>query len=111
MSGRTSGETDLAAMLATLDVEVRTGTYAYATSPTRDPTFDGLATARIDEVHSVTYVLPMDTARAHGLHVVFEAAWLTLTMHSALHAVGGAVLLFAAAFVLRRALWNWRPWL
>lgn len=82
------GETDLATLLATLDVEVRDGVYAYATTPRRDPALDALAAARIDDTAGVTYILPMDAARARGIAPGFEAAWLTLTVHSALHAVG-----------------------
>ena len=83
-----SGETDLATMLATLDVEVREGTYVYATTQTRDAALDALAVARIDETSVVTYVLPVHVARTHGIAFAFETAWLTLTVHSALHAVG-----------------------
>ena len=36
----------------------------------------------------MTLVLPAETAREAGLTPVFEAAWLTLAVHSSLEAVG-----------------------
>ena len=81
-----AGETDLAAMLASLDVERRPGTFAFVTGD--HPTFAASAVASISESEGTTWVLPVDVARAAGADVEFEAAWLTLTVHSALDAVG-----------------------
>lgn len=83
-----SGETDLAAILASLDVDVRDGTYVYAFRGTRDAALDALAAARIDEAKGVTYVIALAHANAHGIASQFPAAWLTLTTHTALHGVG-----------------------
>lgn len=83
-----SGETDLARMLATLDVDARPGTFAFVSVAAHDAALDALASARIDEAEGVTYVMPADAARARGVDAPFEAAWLTLRVHSALHAVG-----------------------
>lgn len=81
-----AGETDLAAMLATLDVERRPGTFAFVSSD--DPTFAAEAQAMVHEAQGTTWVVPIAVAREAGVDVEFEAAWLTLTVHSALEAVG-----------------------
>jgi uncharacterized protein len=40
------------------------------------------------EAEGETVILPVAAARAAGLPVAFEAAWITLEVHSALEAVG-----------------------
>lgn len=84
MSG---GETNLAKMLATLQVERRPGTYAYVLFETRPPDLDGVA-ALIEEREGTTIVVPLEIAKIRGWKIVFEAAWLTLEVHSSLEAVG-----------------------
>lgn len=81
-----AGETDLARMLATLDVERRSGTFTFVSGD--HPEFSAIAEAMIAETEGMTYVIPADVAREAGVEVEFEAAWLTLTVHSALEAVG-----------------------
>ena len=81
-----AGETDLARMLATLDVERRPGTFAFVSGD--HPKFAAVASARIEEAEGTTWVVPIDVARDAGIDDEFEAAWLTLTVHSALEAVG-----------------------
>jgi uncharacterized protein len=80
------GETDLDRMLATLDVERRPGTYTFVTGEW--PQLAPHASASIVEAEGTTHVVEADVARAAGAPVEFEAAWLTLTVHSALEAVG-----------------------
>jgi hypothetical protein len=80
------GETDLQAMLDSLDVDRRPGTFAFVTDG--DPDLRAHAVAMIEEVEGTTLVLPVEVARRVGLEVGFEAAWLTLTVFSALEAVG-----------------------
>ncbi len=80
------GETDLDQMLATLAVERRPGVYAFVSAPTVLHGVDVHATVLEDE--GVTSVVSVDDARAAGFDVDFEAAWLTLRVHSALDAVG-----------------------
>lgn len=81
-----AGETDLAAMLASLEVARRPGTFAFVTGEW--PVLAGDASARIEESEGTTLVVDADAARGAGAPVDFEAAWLTLTVHSALEAVG-----------------------
>ncbi|MEH6413934.1 ACT domain-containing protein [Pseudomonas sp. CGJS7] len=81
-------QTDLAQMLAGLQVDVREGEYVYATaSDTRSPLRE-LALATVTENEGLTCVLRRADADAHGLKYEFVAAWLTLRVHSALEAVG-----------------------
>ena len=83
-----SGETDLATMLGTLDVEPRDGTWTLLTRRMPDAALDAQAAARIDEREGITYVVPEHVAREQGESPRFVAAWLTLRVHSALDAVG-----------------------
>jgi hypothetical protein len=82
------GETDLEAMLAALDVERRGGVFTYVEFD--HPTTSQLADAHavIREPSSTSIVVDVAAARHHGCPVVIELAWLTLTVHSSLDAVG-----------------------
>ncbi|WP_226467274.1 ACT domain-containing protein [Luteimonas panaciterrae] len=81
-------ETDLARMLAGLQVRVREGEYVFVTRADADATLASLAQASVREEEGIAYVLSRADADAHGLPYDFRAAWLTLGVHSALHAVG-----------------------
>jgi hypothetical protein len=81
-----TGETDLARMLASLDVVRRPGRFVFVTGEW--PTLDAVAAATIHEDEGLTYVVTVEQATSAGAPVDFEAAWLTLTVHSALEAVG-----------------------
>jgi hypothetical protein len=81
-----AGETDLERMLAKLDVERRPGRFTFVTGEW--PTLRPAALAIIEEAEGTTLVVPSDAAALAGAPVEFEAAWLTLTIHSALEAVG-----------------------
>jgi len=82
------GETDLAKMLASLEVEQRDGVYTFVVPD--EPTDEMFAAshATVVESEGITLVLPVSVAREHGLPVVVEMAWLTLTVQSSLEAVG-----------------------
>lgn len=84
MSG---GETNLSKMLATLRVERRPGIYAYVQFEDRPTDLDGVA-ALVEETEATTIVAPLEIAKIRGWEVVFEAAWLTLEVHSSLEAIG-----------------------
>lgn len=81
-----AGEIDLARMLATLDVERRPGRFTFVTGEW--PSLRPGALATIEEAEGTTLVVAADAAEVAGAPVEFEAAWLTLTVHSALEAVG-----------------------
>ena len=61
-----TGETHLPSILATLDVDVRPGTFFVMTRRAPDPAADAVAEARISEREGVTYVVPEAFARAQG---------------------------------------------
>lgn len=82
-----SGSRDLAAMLASLDAVARDGEFVYVTVETGHPA-TARAQALVVEDEGVTVVLPRADADALGVPYEFVAAWLTLTVHSALDAVG-----------------------
>ncbi len=91
------GETDLAKMLATLRAERRPGVFTMVTTTQNQPELARLGHAMIVEYGSPTapsehvertYVVAVDEARALGLEVVTEMAWLSLTVNSSLDAVG-----------------------
>ena len=86
MTAPVAGETDLERMLATLDVERREGTYTFVTGEW--PGLEPVAQASIVEAEGRTSVVSVAAACAAGAPVEFVAAWLTLTVHSSLEAVG-----------------------
>lgn len=74
-------------MLAGMVVVRRPGVYTFLTVP--DPVPGGLDVhATIIEDEGLTAVVTVESARSAGYPVEFEAAWLTLDVHSALAAVG-----------------------
>jgi len=77
---------ELAQILRQLDVSVRPGEYVYAVVD-RGADLEGAA-AMVSEEEGVTVVLPRPMADDRGIAYEFVAAWLTLTVHSALTAVG-----------------------
>ena len=81
-----TGDTDLARMLSTLDVIARPDRYTFASGDW--PALVAVAEATIHEEEGPTYVVTVEDARAAGAEVEFVAAWLTLTVWSALEAVG-----------------------
>ena len=84
--GVVAGETDLPRLLATLDVGRRSGRFAFVTGEW--PALVDGAVARIEEAEGPTLVVDAGAAREAGAPVELEFAWLTLTVHSSLAAVG-----------------------
>ncbi|GAB2448585.1 hypothetical protein HD599_001818 [Conyzicola lurida] len=83
----TTGSTDLRAMLATLEATKRPDEYVYAVVD-RDHPVVPLSAATVAEDEGLTVVLRRPDADTHGVRYEFVAAWLTLTVHSSLEAVG-----------------------
>jgi hypothetical protein len=84
---------DLRQLLRSMQPRLNGGIYVYTVLPAGlavDMT-DVLATFR--ETEGLTAILPEPAARAAGLPILFRCAWITLTVDSALDAVG-----FTAAF-------------
>jgi hypothetical protein len=78
-----AGVTDLDELLLTLRPEVRDGEYVIVVSEADLP-----AEATIRETEGTTLVLRREHADAAGIPYDFVAAWITLTVHSDLAAVG-----------------------
>jgi hypothetical protein len=74
-----SGETDLATLLASMRPELHDGAYEFVTVDSPTPADLGTAIVVVHESEGVTLV-----RRAGG----GDMAWITLTVHSSLEAVG-----------------------
>jgi hypothetical protein len=81
-----SGERDLARLLETLAPVRRPGRYVYACVDAMPDGIEPFAVVREDE--GLTLVLDGDDADRLGLATSFDAALITLRVHSALEAVG-----------------------
>ena len=91
---------DLTELLRTLRPVLNDGSYVFAVLPhdADSGALEPLATFRENE--GVTVVVAEERAQLAGLRVLFRAAWITLTVHSDLQAVG---LTAAVASALTRA--------
>ena len=79
---------DLALLLASMQPELHAGTWAWCALPP-GASADGVdAIATVREVEGVTVVVDEAQALARGWPVAFRSAWITLTVHSDLAAVG-----------------------
>ena len=79
---------DLDTLLSSMQPVLNPGRFAFVTltpGSTLDP---GSVVASIREPEGLSVVLPEELALDLGLSVVFIAAWITLTVHSDLAAVG-----------------------
>ena len=81
------GERDLAALLRTLDVVREPGTFVVAELQSGAPV-PAAARAVVREREGTTVVLEEADAARLALAATFPCAWLTLTVHSSLEAVG-----------------------
>lgn len=96
-----SGEKDLAALLRSLRPVLQPGEYVFCTRPHASPVPpDVQPVGTFSEAEGLTLIVPRAVADAYTWPYSFVAAWLTLTVHSALDAVG---LTAAVARVLTQA--------
>lgn len=79
---------DLQVLLASLHAARNPGAYVFCVVPPGSGVADMDAVAVFHEREGVTAILPEETAQTLGLTVVFRAAWITVTVHSDLEAVG-----------------------
>jgi uncharacterized protein len=84
----TSGETDLQKLLKTLKPELNPGEFVFCTPP-------DLAKINIEDIimsfqekEGITIIISKSEADKLQLSYTFVAAWITLTVHSSLQAVG-----------------------
>ena len=87
MSAR-DGERDLNALLASLEPELRPGTFVSAVVSDQAQLEALAPEATVREDEGLTVVVPRDRADALGLDYDYVAGWITLRVHSALDAVG-----------------------
>lgn len=83
-----AGETDLKKLLASLTPELHDGTFVFATFPDGQLPGDVSLVMAMQEPEGLTAILPLEEAQRFGLDTVFPAAWITLSVHSDLAAVG-----------------------
>jgi len=81
------GERDLAVLLANLSVSVRAGRFTVVSIANSVDLGNGVE-AVLREAEGFTVVATVEAATRNGWRVGFEAAWLTLDVHSALDGVG-----------------------
>ena len=94
-----TGERGLDALLRNVKPEMQPGTFVFCTIPPGEPipaAVNPLLTFR--EQEGTTLVIPREEAEAAGLRYAFASCLITLTVHSALDAVG-----FLAAITARLA--------
>jgi len=82
-----TGEIDLARMLASLRIERREGRFTMVTLEAPVDLGNGVE-AVISEREGTTAVVSLVEAERRGWPIGFEAAWLTVEVHSSLEAVG-----------------------
>jgi hypothetical protein len=84
-----TGETNLSALIASMDPVLADEAYVFATLPSGAPTPAGLAPVmRFREREGVTLIVTQAEAQAAGLDAVFPCRMITLNIHSSLEAVG-----------------------
>jgi hypothetical protein len=94
-----AGERDLGVLLRNMKPELRPGIFVFCTIPQKEiipAAITPLLTFR--EQEGTTLVISREEAEAAGLHYAFASRLITLTVHSALDAVG-----FLAAITARLA--------
>jgi hypothetical protein len=91
---------DLAQLLRSLRPALNPGVYAFASVPAGTDVSALRPIATFREAEGLTIVVEEQLARQAGVRILFRAAWLTLTVHSDLQAVG---LTAAVATALTRA--------
>lgn len=83
-----SGITDLAILLRSMTPALNAGEYRFATLPPDHPLPLAACMATVHEREGRSVVVSAETADTWQLDAQFPCAWITLTVHSALHAVG-----------------------
>jgi uncharacterized protein len=88
MTAMSNAISDLDTLIASMQPELQPGVYVFACVPhDAMPSGAGIV-ATFREREGLTVVMEEGAARAAGIAPLFRAAWITLTVHSDLHAVG-----------------------
>jgi uncharacterized protein len=80
--------TDLNTLLAAMSPELQPGVYVYATVPFAYDLGNIIPLATFREREGLTIIVEEGEALKAGIDPLFRAAWITLTVHSDLQAVG-----------------------
>ena len=83
-----SGETDLARLLQNMQPEYNPGEYVFCVLDSFEQGAALKPVCMVHEKEGVTVILPREQADALLLSYSLVCAWITLTVHSALEAVG-----------------------
>ena len=81
------GEKSLSRLIREMNPTLNGGEYVFCVLP-RDADPPAAAIAVFRELEGTTVVLARDDAEAHRLDPVYAAAWITITIHSDLDAIG-----------------------
>ena len=79
---------DLDTLIASMQPELQPGVYVFASLPHDALTSGAGIVATFREREGLTVVMEESAAQAAGIAPLFRAAWITLTVHSDLNAVG-----------------------
>jgi len=82
------GKTNLEEILKTLQPQLHKGKYVFCTVPPSQTIVMDEVVMQFREAEGTTLILRKETADSFGLSYSFIAAWITLTVHSSLEAVG-----------------------
>ena len=85
---RTAVIRDLPQLLASMEPSLNPGTYAFVVAPVDYQIPPDQIIASVREPEGQSLVIPEQLAHECGLPVTYSAAWITLTVHSDLVAVG-----------------------
>lgn len=83
-----TGETDLTRLLATMRPVLNAGEYVFCTTTATAPIPPELVLGSFREPEGLTLIMAREVADEFGLPYGHLMAWLTLTVHSSLAAVG-----------------------
>jgi hypothetical protein len=79
---------DLARLIATMAPQLRPGAWAWCALPDAAALGDARPVATLAEDEGLSVVVAEDEALRRGWAIALRAAWITLRVHSDLHAVG-----------------------
>ena len=83
-----SGETDLSELLKNMKPELNAGEYVYCLADSKEQIVALDPLCYFLEKEGVTMILPKEKADAMSIPYATTCAWITLTVHSSLEAVG-----------------------
>lgn len=83
-----TGETNLSILLQNMKPELHEGEFVYSLVPSLQKAYELEALCIFQEAEGITVILPKSKADAAALPYPMTCAWITLTVHSSLEAVG-----------------------